>query len=60
MKSNNLDLLDYLRSIVGCEYISDLRTTLYNSKAKILFEHLDLNYYPLNQIKDAIIYIYAE
>lgn len=58
MDSKNYDLLEFLKYILGCEYISDLKTEPYKTKVKMLFEHLDLNYFSLNQIKDAINYIF--
>lgn len=55
--SNNLDLLEFFRYIIGCQNISDLRTELYNAKAKALFDKLDWTNYSLTQIKDAIKYL---
>lgn len=52
------DLLEFLKHILGCTYISDLRTKQYNDKAKsIILEKIDLGYYSLNEIKRAIDYI---
>lgn len=53
-----LNLLEFLQYILDCKYISDLKIEPYNSKARFLFEHLDLGHFSLDQIKDAINYIY--
>ena len=57
---NNSDLLEFLKYILGCTYISDLRNDSYNTKAKLLFKQLKLKKYSLKQIKDAFDYIYSE
>jgi hypothetical protein len=57
--NKELDLLEFLQYIVGCDYISDLKNEPYNSKAKLLLSQLDVSYYSLNQIKDATEYIYS-
>lgn len=56
--ANNLDLLDFLKYILGCTYISDLRTKPYNNKAKLIFNKLNLKEYSYEQIIDAFKYIY--
>ena len=56
---NEKDLLEFLKYTFGCTYISDLRIEPYNNKSKILLEKLDLGCYSLNQIRDAIEYIYS-
>lgn len=40
MNNNNkhLDLLEFLKYILGCTYISDLKNETYNAKAKLIFE----------------------
>lgn len=60
MNNNNkhLDLLEFLKYILGCTYISDLKNETYNSKAKLIFEKMDLEEYSFEQIKDAYKYIY--
>lgn len=55
--NENLDLLEFLKYILGCTYMSDLRIEPYNTKAKLILEQLDFGYYSLDQIKDAIEYI---
>lgn len=58
MKNYDLDLFDFLKYILGCTYISDLRTEPYNAKARLILDKLNLNKYPINQTKDAVNYIY--
>ena len=62
MNNNNkrLDLLEFLKYILGCTYISDLRTGAYNVKAKLILNFLNLKKYPINQVEDAFEYIYNE
>lgn len=54
----DLELLESLRQIVGCTYISDLRIEPYNTEAKLIFDLLISNKYPQKQIEDAFRYIY--
>lgn len=54
---DNLDLLDFLKYILDCQNISDLRTESYNARAKYLLEKLDLTHYSLTQIIDTIKYL---
>lgn len=56
--NEDLELLEFLKYILGCMYISDLKTESYNGKARFLLEHLNLEKYPLKQINDAFLYIY--
>lgn len=51
------DLLEFLKYVLGCTYISDLRTEPYNTRAKAFFEKLDLTYFSLTKIKDATEYL---
>ena len=53
-----MELLDFIHFIVGCTYVSDLRKEPYNTKARILLNNIRLNKFSLNQIVDAIKYIY--
>ena len=55
--SNDLGLLEFVRYILDCKYISDLRTESYNARAKALLDKLYLAHYSLVQIKDAIEYL---
>ncbi len=54
------DLLEFLKYVLNCTYISDLRTETYNIRAKEILDKFDPAYYSLNQIKDAIEYVYTE
>lgn len=54
------DLLEFLKYILGCTYISDLRSDPYNTKAKLLLKQLRLKKYSRNQIKEVFDYIYSE
>jgi hypothetical protein len=58
--NEDLDILEFLKYIFDCMYISDLRTEPYNERAKHVLDKLDLNKYSLNQIIDAIEYIYTK
>jgi len=53
-----MELLSFLHFIIGCTYISDLKIEPYNTKAKMLLNTIRLNDFSLNQIIDAINYIY--
>lgn len=55
--NDNLDLLEFLKYVLGCMQISDLRTEPYNTRAKTIFEKLDLTHFSLNQVKDTIEYL---
>ena len=54
------DLLEFLKYVLGCTYISDLRKEPYNTRAKAFFEKLDLTYFSLTQIRDTTEYLYTE
>jgi hypothetical protein len=54
------DLLEFLKYVLGCTYISDLRKEPYNTKAKAVFERLDLTHFSLTQIRDTTEYLYAK
>lgn len=56
----NDKLLDLLQFILGCDYLSDLKTEPYNKKAKIIFENLDLTKFSLSNVKDTILYLYSK
>ncbi len=58
MENENLDLFAFLKYILGCTYISDLRTNPYNKKARLIISKLDLSRYPQSQINDIVKYIY--
>lgn len=64
MNDNNkyddkLDLLEFLKYILGCTYISDLRKDPYNFKAKLILKQLNLKKYSLHQLSDVFEYIYS-
>lgn len=58
MDNENLDLLEFLQYIIGCTHISDLRSDSCNDRTKMLFKNLNLTKWSLNQIIDAINYIF--
>jgi len=53
------DVLDFLKHALGCTYISDLRTAQYNERAKLILDRIDMRYYSLNSIRQAIDYLYS-
>ena len=54
------DLFEFLKYILGCTYVSDLRIEPYNTRARLILEQLYLGRYSLNQIRDAIEYLYSK
>ena len=56
--NGKLDLLEFLKYILGCTYVSDLRQEPYNSKAKLILKQLNLKKYSLHQLADVFEYIY--
>lgn len=54
------DLFEFLKYILGCTYISDLRIEPYNIKAKLILNQLNLEKYSSKQLKDVFEYIYGE
>ena len=58
--NERFELLEFLKYILGCTYMSDFRIKPYNDRAKLLLEHIYLGCYSLNQIKDAIEYICSD
>ena len=55
----DVDLLEILKYILGCTYISDLRVEhYYNDNAKLILNYLDLKRYSQKQLKDVFEYIY--
>jgi hypothetical protein len=57
--NEELNLLEFLRDILDCTYISDLKFEPFNSKAKLLLSRLNLDDYTLHQVDDALKYIYT-
>ena len=53
------DLLEFLQYALSCTYISDLKTEQYNKRAKLILEKIDIRNFSMNQIRDAIEYIYS-
>ncbi len=54
---NFSDLFEFLKYILGCTYISDLKIEPYNTKAKLILNDLNLDKYSSNQIYDVFEYI---
>jgi hypothetical protein len=52
------DLLEDIRTIIGCEFISDLRHEPFNNRARKLISILDLELYPFADITDAVSYLF--
>ena len=55
--NKDLELLEFLKYILGCTYISDLKTDPYNDRAKLLLKQLNLDKYSMNQIEDTFEYL---
>ena len=51
-----LDLLDFLKYILDCTYISDLRRNPYINKVKLLLEYLNLKKFSSKEVEDALDY----
>lgn len=54
-----MDLFEYLRSEIGCTYISDLHTGEANHLAKQLIKGIAFEKYTLAQLSDAANYLYG-
>ena len=57
--NNETDLLEFLKYILGCAYISDLRINPYRDKAKLILSYLNLNRFSFKQLVDTFKYIYT-
>ena len=55
-----MSLLSFMKEVLGCKYISDLRQDPLNSRAKLLWSKLDLSHYSLCEICDASEYLFQE
>ena len=55
-----MGLLESIKEICGCFYLSDLHYFPYNVIAKIIFKSINLQSYTLKEIKDAYEYIFKE
>jgi hypothetical protein len=54
-----MELLESLRYKIGCFYISDLRTNpFFNKEARYNLWHINLFEYSIDEIVDAIDYLY--
>ena len=58
--NKELDLFAFLKYILGCTYISDLKIEPYNTKAKLILNRLNLKKCSLNQLKDIFEYLYGK
>ena len=56
--NDKLDLFEFLKYVLDCDYISDLRTEPYNNRARLILCKLDLTSYSQRSIEDIIEYIY--
>ena len=54
-----VDVLEFLRQALYCDYISDLRREPYNTQAKKLLQQVDMRRFPDNQQRDIYEYLYA-
>ena len=54
-----VDVLEFLRQALYCDYISDLRREPYNTQAKKLLQQVDMRRFPANQQRDIYEYLYA-
>ena len=54
-----MDVFETLKSLVGCEYISDLRFEPYCSRAKVLMKRMILENCSLAELSDLACYIYG-
>jgi hypothetical protein len=57
---NQISLLEFIKEVLGCKYISDLRREPLNSRAKLLWSKLDLSHYSLYEICNASQYIFQK
>lgn len=55
-----MGLLESIKEICGCFYLSDLHYFPYNVIAKALFNSMDLKKYNLKDISDAYNYIFTK
>ena len=57
--NKDLNLLEFLKYILGCTYISDLKNEPYITKAKLILKFLNLKKYSIDQIRDTFEYLYG-
>lgn len=56
MKQN---LLDMMKNTIQCEYISDLRFSIYNKQARSFLENINAYDYSLSHLANAVCYIFG-
>ena len=54
-----VDVLEFLRQALYCDYISDLRREPYNTQSKKLLQQVDMRRFPANQQRDIYEYLYS-
>ena len=54
----DLDLFEFLKYVLGCTYVSDLKTEPYNTRAKLILKLINTNRYSDKQVEDIVNYIY--
>jgi hypothetical protein len=54
----DLDLLEFPKCALDCAYISCLQTEQCNDRAKLILWKIDLRYFSLKSIRQAINYIF--
>lgn len=52
------DLLEDVRTVIGCEFITDLRYEPFNDRARKLMAVIDLELYPFPDVLDAVSYLF--
>lgn len=55
----SVDLFESLKDLLRCSYISDLRMEPYNTQARLIVTHLNLDAYSPNQVNALLSYIGA-
>lgn len=55
-----MGLLERIREVAGCAYISDLVRDGYNDKARRALRKIDISEYSLSELADAAEYIFSE
>lgn len=54
------DLFDEVALRVGCEYVSDMRFSPYNQRAKAALKEIDYTRYSLQNLADIYGYLYGK
>ena len=55
-----MDLFEDIRAMLGCEYISDIVSSIYIDRARKLMETIDLTKYSERDIADMEEYLYGK